>query len=199
MATSSILILFYSRHGAVARMAREIAFGAESVPDTQIVLRTVPSVSTVCEASEPSIPLEGMPYATLDDLKQCDGLILGSPTRFGSMAAPLKYFFEQASAVWHSGELENKPAAVFTSSASLHGGQETTLWSMMPPLLHFGMFLVGLPYSQPALTATSSGGTPYGASHWRGDKPPATLTEHERQLCRALGRRVALLAQRLKM
>jgi NAD(P)H dehydrogenase (quinone) len=195
---TSLLVLFYSRHGSVARMAKEISYGAERVSGVQTRLRTVPPLSTLCESTAPAVPDEGVPYATLDDLKNCDGLCLGSPTHFGNMASPLKYFLEQGSSVWHAGALEGKPAGVFTSSSSLHGGQETTLWSMMPPLLHYGMILVGLPYSDPALKTTTTGGTPYGASHWAGANASSAITEQETLLCRALGQRVATLAQCLK-
>jgi len=192
-----ILILFYSRHGATHEMARHIARGVESVADVQAVLRTVPPVSPETEASRPEIPPAGPPYAELDDLRRADGLILGSPTRFGNMAAPLKHFIDRTSPLWLSGELVGKPAAVFTSTASLHGGQESTLLSMMLPLLHHGMVLVGLPYSEARLNTTASGGTPYGASHWAGAEGKRALDEDEQALCQALGRRVADLARRL--
>lgn len=201
-----ILILFYSRHGSVMQMAREIAYGvqqyARTLPDIETTvsakLRTVPPVSAVCEQTAPTVPEEGLPYATLDDLASCDGLILGSPTRFGNGASPIHYFLEQSTALWHSGALEGKPAAVFTAASTLHGGQETTLWSMMPALLHHGMLLVGLPYSEPSLSHTESGGTPYGASHWSGTQHERMLTSHEQHLCRALGQRVAKIAHQLK-
>ncbi len=192
-----VLILFYSRHGATHEMARHIARGVESVADVQAVLRTVPPVSPETEATRPEIPESGPPYAELDDLRRADGLILGSPTRFGNMAAPLKHFIDRTSPLWLSGELVGKPAAVFTSTASLHGGQESTLLSMMLPLLHHGMVLVGLPYSEARLNTTASGGTPYGASHWAGADGKRPLDEDEQALCQALGRRVAELARRL--
>lgn len=192
-----ILVLYYSRYGATASMARHIARGIEEVADMQARLRTVPPVSTVCEAVEDSIPAEGAPYVTTDDLRQCAGLALGSPTRFGNMAAPLKYFIDSTSDVWLSGELIGKPAAVFTSTSSLHGGQETTLWSMMLPLLHHGMLVLGIPYSETDLLQTSGGGTPYGASHLAGSDSKRPLDEAEQRLCRALGRRLAQTAAKL--
>ena len=185
-----ILILYYSRFGATAEMARHIARGVEEVPGIEARLRTVPAVSTVCEATEDSIPASGAPYVTLEDLKECAGLALGSPTRFGNMAAPLKYFLDGTSSLWLSGGLIGKPAAVFTSTSSLHGGQETTLVSMMLPLLHHGMLILGLPYSETELLRTTSGGTPYGPSHLSGPESNLPLTEEERHLCQALGRRL---------
>lgn len=185
-----ILILYYSRFGATAEMARHIARGVEEVPGIEARLRTVPAVSTVCEATEDSIPASGAPYVTLEDLKECAGLALGSPTRFGNMAAPLKYFLDGTSSLWLSGGLIGKPAAVFTSTSSLHGGQETTLISMMLPLLHHGMLILGLPYSETELLRTTSGGTPYGPSHLSGPESNLPLTEEERHLCQALGRRL---------
>lgn len=192
-----ILVLYYSRHGAVARMAQLIAHGVESVPGCQARLRTVPAVSTVCEATEDSIPTDGPPYASLEDLRECAGLALGSPTRFGNMAAPMKYFLDGTAGLWLAGALAGKPAAVFTSTGSLHGGQETTLLSMMLPLMHHGMLLLGLPYSEPALAETRTGGTPYGASHLAGADGSLPISEEERQLCRALGRRLAETALKL--
>jgi len=194
---TDILVLYYSRYGATAEMARRIARGVEEIPGMQAVLRTVPPVSTVCEAMQNSVPETGPPYASLDDLRACAGLAVGSPTRFGNMAAPLKYFFDSTSDVWLSGDLAGKPAAVFTSTSSLHGGQETTLLSMMLPLLHHGMLLVGLPYSEPALMTTDTGGTPYGASHLAGLDSKQPLSAAEKQLCRALGRRLATIAAQL--
>ena len=191
---SYILVLYYSRYGATAEMARQVARGVESVSGLEARLRTVPAVSTVCEAVEDGIPSSGAPYATLDDLRQCAGLALGSPTRFGNMAAPLKYFLDGTSGLWLSGTLAGKPAGVFTSTSSLHGGQEATLLSMMLPLLHHGMVIAGLPYSEPGLMAARSGGTPYGASHWAGSDNRRSLDETEAALCRALGQRVARLA-----
>ena len=194
---TDILVLYYSRYGATAEMARRIARGVEEIPGMQAVLRTVPPVSTVCEVMQNSVPETGPPYASLDDLRACAGLAVGSPTRFGNMAAPLKYFFDSTSDVWLSGDLAGKPAAVFTSTSSLHGGQETTLLSMMLPLLHHGMLLVGLPYSEPALMTTDTGGTPYGASHLAGLDSKQPLSAAEKQLCRALGRRLATIAAQL--
>lgn len=193
-----ILIVYYSRHGATHEMARQIAHGVESVNDVSAVVRTVPAVSEVSEAIAPAVPEQGPPYASLDDLNQCDGLILGSPTRFGNMAAALKHYLDQTAGLWLNGALDGKPGALFTSTGSLHGGQESTLLSMMLPLLHHGMFLVGLPYTQTELMQTQSGGTPYGASHLAGADADRPLDEHESALCRALGARVATAAKRLK-
>ncbi len=195
---ADILILYYSRYGATGEMACRIARGVEEISGMQAVLRTVPSVSTVCEAAEDSVPGKGPPYATLDDLQSCAGLALGSPTRFGNMAAPLKYFLDSTSNLWLSGDLVGKPAAVFTSTSSLHGGQETTLLSMMLPLLHHGMLLMGLPFSEPGLITTESGGTPYGPSHVAGADSKNPLSEIEKQLCRALGLRLAIVAADLQ-
>jgi NAD(P)H dehydrogenase (quinone) len=192
-----ILVLYYSRHGHVAQMAQKIARGIEEITGCQAIIRTVPPVSTVCEAIAPSIPDSGAPYATLEDIQSCAGLALGSPTHFGNMAAPLKYFLDQTTHLWLSGALIGKPAAVFTSTGSLHGGQETTLMSMMLPLLHHGMLLVGLPYSENALLTTQTGGTPYGASHLAGSDNANRLSEDEQRLCRALGKRLASVATRL--
>ncbi|MDV3441334.1 NAD(P)H:quinone oxidoreductase [Pseudomonas otitidis] len=197
MSTPYVLVLYYSRHGATERMARQIARGVE-LAGLEARLRTVPAVSADCEASAPDIPAEGAPYATLDDLKGCAGLALGSPTRFGNMAAPLKYFIDGTSSLWLSGELVGKPAAVFTSTASLHGGQESTLLSMLLPLLHHGMLITGIPYSEPALLSTTGGGTPYGASHYAGADGKRALDEQESALCRALGQRLAQTALRLE-
>lgn len=197
MSTPYVLVLYYSRHGATERMARQIARGVE-LAGLEARLRTVPAVSADCEASAPDIPAEGAPYATLDDLKGCSGLALGSPTRFGNMAAPLKYFIDGTSSLWLSGELVGKPAAVFTSTASLHGGQESTLLSMLLPLLHHGMLITGIPYSEPALLSTTGGGTPYGASHYAGADGKRGLDEQESALCRALGQRLAQTALRLE-
>ena len=195
--TAEVLVLYYSRHGATAQMASLIARGVEAIDGVQAKIRTVPAVSTVCEATEDSIPNAGALYASLDDLKECNGLILGSPTRFGNMAAPLKYFLDGTSNLWLSGALIGKPAAVFTSTSSLHGGQETTLTSMMLPLLHHGMLIAGLPYSESALLETSTGGTPYGASHLAGADNSRNIDEHEANLCIALGKRIATLAKQL--
>ena len=194
-----ILVLYYSRYGATAELARRIARGIEEVPNCQARLRTVPAISTVCEAVADTIPAEGPPYASLDDLRDCAGLALGSPTRFGNMAAPLKYFIDSTSSLWLSGTLAGKPAAVFTSTSSLHGGQESTLLSMMLPLLHHGMLLMGLPYSEGALLTTTSGGTPYGPSHTAGTDSKRPLTEAEKTLCRALGKRLAQTAATLNL
>ncbi len=192
MSTPYILILYYSRHGATATMAQQIGRGVAQVKGMEARLRTVPSVSPDTEASAPAIPDDGAIYCSEDDVKNCAGLALGSPTRFGNMAAPLKYFLDGTSSTWLSGDLIDKPAAVFTSTASLHGGQESTLLSMMLPLLHHGMVITGLPYREPELNATTSGGTPYGPSHWAGaDHQP--LSEDEVALCQALGRRLATL------
>lgn len=192
-----VLVLYYSRQGATAQMANLIARGIEKVDGVQAKIRTVPAISTVCEATQSDLPDEGALYATLDDLKSCNGLVLGSPTRFGNMAAPLKYFLDSTSNLWLSGALIGKPAAVFTSTSSMHGGQETTLTSMMLPLLHHGMLLAGLPYSESALFDTQTGGTPYGASHLAGADNSRKIDEHEASLCIALGKRVATLAKKL--
>ncbi|MBX9761720.1 MAG: NAD(P)H:quinone oxidoreductase [Pseudomonadaceae bacterium] len=197
MSAPYILVLYYSRHGATAEMARQIARGVE-LGGLEARLRTVPSVSAECEAVAPEIPAEGAPYASLDDLKNCAGLALGSPTRFGNMAAPLKYFLDGTSGLWLTGALVGKPAGVFTSTASLHGGQESTLLSMMLPLLHHGMLITGLPYSESALLETRGGGTPYGASHHAGNDGKRALDEHETALCRALGQRLAQTAVKLE-
>lgn len=189
-----VLILYYSRNGSTAALARHAARGVESVPGTSAVLRTVPPVSPVCEATSDSIPQDGPPYATIEDLETCDGLLLGSPGRFGNMAAPLKHFVEQTGALWMGGGLVGKPAGVFTSTGTMHGGQETTLTSMMLPLLHHGMLIAGIPYTDKALNSTLSGGTPYGASHFAGEPPTDRLSDDERALCQTLGRRIAELA-----
>ena len=194
---SEILVLFYSRYGATEKMAQHIARGIEEVDGMQARIRTVPPVSTVCEATEDSIPSEGAPYASLDDLRDCVGLALGSPTRFGNMAAPMKYFIDSTSSLWLGAELAGKPAAVFTSTSSMHGGQETTLLSMMLPLLHHGMLITGIPYSETDLLHTDAGGTPYGASHLAGTDSKKPLTEAEQRLCRALGKRLATTALKL--
>ncbi|MEP5766442.1 MAG: NAD(P)H:quinone oxidoreductase [Halieaceae bacterium] len=191
-----VLVLYYSRHGATAEMAAHVARGVEQVDGIEARLRTVPPVSPGHESSGDGIPEDGPLYCELDDLRDCVGLVLGSPTRFGNMAAPLKYFIDQTSSLWLSGAMIDKPAAVFTSTASLHGGQESTLLSMMLPLLHHGMAVLGLPYSEPGLMTSSSGGTPYGASHWAGQAGDRAVDEKELQLCRALGQRVANWSQR---
>ncbi len=194
-----ILVLYYSRHGSVAQMARHVARGVESVRGVGARVRTVPPVSADHLARGPEIPSDGPPYAEIDDLRECDGLVMGSPTRFGNMAAPLKYFVDSSSALWLSGGLAGKPAGVFTSTGTLHGGQESTLLSMMVPLLHHGMLLVGLPYTHPELASTRGGGTPYGASHHAGiGTEPQALSRDEAALCEALGQRVADIARRLK-
>ncbi|HVT34284.1 MAG TPA: NAD(P)H:quinone oxidoreductase [Nevskiaceae bacterium] len=195
---SEVLVLYYSRNGSTARMARLIARGVEA-GGARARLRTVPPVSAESEQVAPAVPADGPPYATHKDLKECAGLILGSPTRFGNMAAPLKYFIDGTSALWLSGDLAGKPAAVFTSTGTLHGGQESTLLSMMLPLLHHGMLLVGVPYTEPALSATTAGGTPYGPSHVSGvGATPRALDRNEEALCEALGRRVAQVALKLE-
>jgi len=193
----TILVLFYSRHGSTRKMAEFIAQGIESVPGCDARLRTVPAVSPTIEASEADIPSDGAPYVELIDLKECAGLALGSPTRFGNMAAAMKYFLDGTSADWLSGTLSGKPAAVFTSTGSLHGGQESTLLTMMLPLLHHGMLIVGLPYSQPELMTTSSGGSPYGATHWAGLDGKNPISDDSRKLAIALGKRLAETAQKL--
>ncbi|MCG8433028.1 MAG: NAD(P)H:quinone oxidoreductase [Gammaproteobacteria bacterium] len=195
---SEILVLFYSRHGATAEMANYVCRGIEDVNGMQARLRSVPPVSTVCEAVQNDIPDSGPPYATPKDLEECAGLILGSPTRFGNMAAPLKYFIDSTSAIWINGGLSGKPAGVFTSTASLHGGQETTLLSMMLPLFHHGMILVGLPYTEQDLMTTTEGGTPYGPSHLAGVDNDKSVSKIEQQFCYALGKRVAEIAKRLR-
>jgi len=191
-----ILVVYYSRHGATAALARQVVRGIESVSGATARLRTVPDLATAATTTIDSVPAEGPPYATYDELRACDGLLLGSPTRFGNMAAPLKHFLDGTSALWLNGALDRKPAGVFTSTGTMHGGQEATLLSMMLPLLHHGMYLVGLPYTAQALTRTRSGGTPYGASHVAGHERRTDLTEDERELARLLGRRVAELACR---
>lgn len=195
---TTILILYYSRHGATAKMAQFLATGVESVPGCHARLRTVPAVSPTSEATTPAIPDSGAPYVEMADLRECAGLALGSPTRFGNMAAAMKYFWDGTASEWVSGSLIGKPACVFTSTGSLHGGQESTLLSMMLPLLHHGMLLLGLPYSEPGLMSTVSGGTPYGASHWAGADGAKAISAEEKQLCIAQGRRLALLAQQLR-
>ncbi len=193
-----VLVLYYSRYGATAEMARHITRGIEEVPGMHARLRTVPKVSAVCEATADTIPESGPPYATLEDLRECAGLALGSPTRFGNMAAPLKYFLDGTSSLWLTGALSGKPAVVFTSTSSLHGGQEATLLSMMLPLLHHGMLLLGLPYTEIDLLHTATGGTPYGASHLAGPDSNFPLSEEEKRLCRRLGRRLAETALHLR-
>jgi NAD(P)H dehydrogenase (quinone) len=193
-----ILVLYYSRHGSVAELARQVARGVDETPGAQARLRTVPPVGTgLGEGNSAAVPADGPPYAGSADLRECAGLVLGSPTRFGNMAAPLKYFLDGTISEWLSGALVGKPAAVFTSTGSMHGGQESTLLSMMLPLLHHGMLMVGLPFTERALSTTTSGGTPYGASHVAGPRNDVPFTEDERALARALGRRVAQIALKL--
>lgn len=194
---SEILVLYYSHRGSVKQLAQFVARGIEQVDGIRARLRTVPRVSTVCEATEPDVPDSGAPYVEVRDLDECIGIAVGSPTRFGNMAAPLKYFLDGTGAQWHAGTLQGKPAAVFTSTASLHGGQETTLLSMMLPLLHHGMLIVGLPYSEADLQTTREGGSPYGASHVAGMAGDAPISDAERRLAIALGRRLAEVAGKL--
>ncbi|MDH5393978.1 MAG: NAD(P)H:quinone oxidoreductase [Gammaproteobacteria bacterium] len=195
---AEVLVLYYSQGGATAEMAELVARGVEEVNGMQARVRTVPHVSTVTAAVESDIPANGPPYATLEDLEECDGLVIGSPTHFGNMAAALKYFIDSTGPLWMSKAMVNKPAAVFTATASMHGGQESTLLSMMLPLLHQGMILVGLPYSEQALIQTSSGGSPYGASRLTNDQLNLQLSADEKALCKALGKRVAQVAQCVK-
>jgi len=194
---NDILVLYYSRNGHTAQLARLLARGIEEVPGMRARLRQVPPVAPVTETAQPPVPNEGAPYVTRQDLVECSGLALGSPTRFGNMAAPLKHFLDGTGAEWASGALVGKPAALFTSTSTMHGGQESTLLTMALPLLHHGMLIVGIPYTEPALTATHSGGTPYGASHVAGAKGENAISEHERELARALGRRLADTARKL--
>lgn len=194
----TLLVLYYSRHGTTRKMAELIAQGIDSVPGCEARLRTVPAVSPVTEAVEPAIPGEGAPYVEARDLEECAGLALGSPTRFGNMASAMKYFWDGTSAQWLSGALAGKPACVFTSTGSLHGGQESTLLSMMLPLMHHGMMIVGIPYTHPELMTTSTGGTPYGASHWSGMNGGQPLSQDTRTLTIALGKRLAETACRLR-
>ncbi len=196
---SQVLVLYYSRHGATAEMARLVSRGIEKVSGMHAMLRTVPEVSTVCEATQSSIPDKGAPYVSNDDLANCSAMILGSPTRFGNMAAPMKYFIDSTSANWMAGHLSGKPAGLFTSASSLHGGHEATLLSMMIPLLHHGMLLVGTPYSEPELLATTTGGTPYGPSHLAGKESNQPISQDEKNLCLALGQRVAEIAKKLQL
>lgn len=195
---TEILVVYYSRNGSTAELARQVCRGIEGIPGAIAKLRTVPPVSAENERPARPVPMSGPPYVTLDDLRHANGLVLGSPTRFGNMAAPLKYFVDCTSSLWLSGALAGKPAGVFTSTQTLHGGQESTLLSMMLPLLHHGMYLVGLPYTERALSETTGGGSPYGASHVAGPLEESSLTDHERALAQALGRRVAALAARLE-
>ena len=192
-----ILVLYYSRNGATEALAREVCRGVDTIKGTSSRLRTVPAVSAVCESTEDAIPSEGPPYASNEDMRECAGLVMGSPTRFGNMAAPLKYFLDGTGSDWLSGALSGKPAGVFTSTSSLHGGQESTLLTMAIPLLHHGMLLVGVPYSVEELSTTKSGGTPYGASHVTWNQKPTPLTEDEITIARALGSRIAEVTLKL--
>ena len=194
---ADILVLYYSRSGATETLAREVCKGIDSVDGMSARLRTVPEVSSVAEATASDIPESGPPYATPADLEECAGLVMGSPSNFGNMAAPLKYFLDSTLAEWLRGAAVGKPAGLFASTGSLHGGQETTLLSMAIPLLHHGMIIVGIPYSEEALSSTRSGGTPYGATHVTWGRTPATLSDEEKTLARALGRRIATIAARL--
>ncbi|MBI1394705.1 MAG: NAD(P)H:quinone oxidoreductase [Betaproteobacteria bacterium] len=193
-----VLVLYFSATGAVRQMAQYVARGVATVDGVAPRLRTVPRVSAVCEAVEPAVPDEGAPYATPHDLEACIGVAVGSPTRFGNMAAPMKYFWDNTSSLWSRGTLVGRPVSVFTSSTSLHGGQESTLLSMYVPFLHHGMLIVGLPYTDPDLSTTGSGGTPYGASHWAGPNNDRAVTDEERRLCVALGARLAQVALKLE-
>ncbi|EDM84294.1 NAD(P)H:quinone oxidoreductase [Limnobacter sp. MED105] len=193
-----VLVLYYSRHGATAQLAREIAQGIDSVKGVSARIRTVPAVSANTEATEPDIPEQGPPYAEPADLKECAGLAMGSPTRFGNMAAPMKYFLDGTVGTWLAGDLINKPFCVFTSTGSLHGGQETTLTSMALPLIHHGMLWLGIPYSEQALNDTHTGGTPYGVTHWAGGQGQHPVSEHEKTLARAQGARLAKAALALQ-
>ena len=194
---ADILVLYYSATGSVQRLAQALARGIESVDGMHARVRTVPKVAPVVEKAEPAVPAEGAPYVEAKDLAECAGLALGSPTRFGNMAAPLKYFIDGLGAEWTRGTLAGKPAAVFTSTATMHGGQETTLMSMMLPLLHHGMLIVGLPYTEPELNSTRSGGTPYGATHVSGSANDRPVSEEETKLAFALGKRLAAVAKKL--
>jgi NAD(P)H dehydrogenase (quinone) len=194
-----VLVLYYSRYGSTLEMAKQIARGVEQVSGFEARLRTVPAVSPNTEASEAAVPESGAIYCSSNDLKECSGLILGSPTRFGNMAAPMKYFLDSTSSHWMNGDLIGKPAAVFTSTSTLHGGQESTLLSMMLPLLHQGMVIAGIPYSESSLHNTKTGGTPYGASHLATGDKPQVLSEDEIKLCQALGKRIAEIARKLSV
>jgi NAD(P)H dehydrogenase (quinone) len=198
MSQAEILVVYHSRHGATAELARHISRGVESVEGAVATLRSLPVVSAENERPVQQVPESGAPWATLDDLRRCDGLLLGSPTRFGNMAAPVKHFLDSTSALWADGSLIGKPAGVFTGSSSLHGGQESTLLTMMVPLIHHGMVIVGIPFSESALSSTRSGGTPYGASHFTPYGKPTALTEEEKALAQAHGARVAEVALALK-
>lgn len=195
---AEVLVLYYSQGGAVKEMAQLIARGIESQAGVKARIRSVPKVSSNCEATEPDIPASGDPYVELSDLQECIGLALGSPTRFGNMAAAMKYFLDSTVSTWLKGDLIGKPAAVFTSSGSMHGGNEATLLSMMLPLLHHGMVMVGIPYSEAELSATKTGGTPYGASHVAGANDDLAISPDERKLCLALGKRLGQIALKLR-
>ena len=195
---TEILVVFYSRKGSTAELARQVCRGIDAVPGARSRLRTVPQITTVVEQPQPAVPADGPPYASHDDLRECAGLVLGSPTRFGNMAAPLKHFLDGTSSLWLTGVLAGKPAGVFTSTQTMHGGQETTLVSMMLPLLHHGMVIVGLPYTEDALSSTRSGGSPYGASHVAHGEQQPRLSDEERTLAQLLGKRVAELAVKLR-
>jgi NAD(P)H dehydrogenase (quinone) len=195
---TDILVVYYSRKGATAALAREVCQGVDSIAGAAARLRTVPAISTVCEATGPPVPADGPPYATLADLEECAGVLVGSPTRFGNMAAPLKYYFDGTSSLWLGGDLAGKPAGLFTSTSTLHGGQETTLLAMALPLLHQGMLIVGVPYTEPALSTTTTGGSPYGASHVTWNRKDDRLSEDEKTIARALGARVASIALKLQ-
>jgi NAD(P)H dehydrogenase (quinone) len=194
---SEILVLYYSRFGATEALAREVCHGVDSVAGAESRLRTVPPVSTVTEATDPEIPPAGPPYASKDDLAECAGMVMGSPTRFGNMAAPLKYFLDSTGSEWLGGTLIGKPAGVFTSTSTLHGGQETTLLTMALPLIHHGMLIAGIPYSEADLSTTTSGGSPYGASHVTWNRDGDRLSAEEKRLAQALGARIAAVALRL--
>lgn len=192
-----ILLLYYSRNGATEALAREVSLGIDSVDGAATRLRTVAPISAVSEAVESPVPDTGPPYATVDDLKECSGIVMGSPTRFGNMAAPLKYFLDGTGSEWLAGSLSGKPAGIFTSTSTLHGGQESTALSMMLPLLHHGMLIVGLPYTESDLSTTTTGGTPYGATHVSWNRDADALSDEEKRLARALGARVAAVAMKL--
>lgn len=194
---TEILVLYYSRFGTTESLAREICRGIDAVDDAAARLRTVPAVSTVTAATEAVVPADGPPYASIDDLRECSGIVMGSPTRFGNMAAPLKYFLDGTGSEWLKGTLSGKPAGVFTSTASLHGGQESTLLSMALPLIHHGMLIVGIPYTEAGLSTTTTGGSPYGASHVSWNRDTDQLASEEKQLAQALGSRVAKIALKL--
>ncbi|HEX5786735.1 MAG TPA: NAD(P)H:quinone oxidoreductase [Woeseiaceae bacterium] len=194
---NEILVLYYSRNGSTEALAREVCRGVDAVPGMAARLRTVPPVSTVAEAAAPAVPADGPPYATTNDLVDCAGLVMGSPTRFGNMAAPLKYFLDGTGTEWLAGKLAGKPAGVFTSTSTLHGGQESTLLTMAVPLLHHGMLLVGVPFTERTLSTTTSGGSPYGASHVTWNRDDDALSDDERRVARVLGQRVAEIAARL--